>query len=481
MPPRLTARDFDQDLLILFDAYVHGNLDRRGFLDKAQKFAKAGVTAAGLLTALSPDFAAGQQVARDDPRLKVEWISYDSPAGTGKVRGYLVRPANAGATKLPAVLVIHENRGLNPHIEDIARRLALDGFMAFAPDALTPLGGYPGDEDKARDLFARLDQAKTREDFRAASLWLDARADSTGKLGAVGFCYGGGIVHWLSTQLPQLDAGVPFYGNTPEPAEAIKVRSPLLVQQAGVDERINAAWPAYEAALRAAGVKFIAYRYAGTQHGFNNDTTPRYDVPAAKLAWERTTAFFRRQLEATPVAAAARPIRLRGTITAVRPDAISVRLRNGELVDLALPATLVVNEVYPIELAQIQPGSFIGVGAMPQADGTQRAIAVTVFPEAARGNGEGHYPFDLQPQSTMTNATVADTIAAADGRRLQLRYKDGEKAILVPPGAPVVSFRPGDRGLLVTGASVSVTAQELDGRPAATRINAGRNGFPLPY
>ena len=480
MPPRLTARDFDQDLLILFDAYVHGSLDRRGFLDKAQKFARAGVTAAGLLTALSPDFAAGQQVAKNDPRLKIEWISYDSPAGTGKVRGYLARPASAGAAKLPAVLVIHENRGLNPHIEDVARRLALDGFMAFAPDALTPLGGYPGDEDRARELFARLDQARAREDFRAASLWLDARADSTGQLGAVGFCYGGGIVHWLSTQLPQLDAGVPFYGNTPEPSEAIKVKSPLLVQQAEVDDRINAAWPAYEAALKAAGVKFIAYRYPGTHHGFNNDTTPRYDVPAAKLAWERTTAFLRQQL-ATPVAAAARPIRLRGTITGVQPDRIDVRLRSGEMVALALPATLVVNEVYPIELAQIQPGSYIGVGAMPQADGSQRAIAVTVFPEPARGTGEVHYPFDLQPQSTMTNATVADTVAAVDGRRLQLRYKDGEKTIVVPPGAPVVTFRPGNRAMLVAGASVSLTAQEIDGLPSATRINAGRNGFALPY
>ncbi len=481
MPPRLTAADFDQDLLILFDAYVHGNLDRRGFLDKAQKFARAGVTAAGLLAALSPDFATGQQVARDDPRLKIERVTYDSPAGTGQVKGYLVRPGSAGAARLPAILVVHENRGLNPHIEDIARRLALDGFMAFAPDALTPLGGYPGDEEKAVALFAKLDQVKTREDFRAASLWLDARADSTGKLDAVGFCYGGGVVHWLSTQLAKLDAGVSFYGNTPEPAEAVRVKAPLLIQQAQVDERINASWPAYEAALKAAGVKYIAYRYPGTQHGFNNDTTPRYDAPQAKLAWERTVAFFRQQLQAVPVVAAARPIRLRGTITAVRPDALSVRLRSGEMVDLVLPATLVVNEVYPIELAQIQPGSFIGVGAMPQADGTQRAIAVTVFPESARGTGEGHYPFDLQPQSTMTNATVADTVAAPEGRRLQLRYKDGEKTIIVPPGSPVVTFRPGDRGLLVAGASVSLTAQEIDGRPTATRINAGRNGFALPY
>jgi carboxymethylenebutenolidase len=485
MPPRLTASDFDQDLLILFDAYVHGNLDRRGFLDKAQKFAKAGVTAAGLLAALSPDFAAGQQVAKDDPRLKIEWITYDSPAGTGKVKGYLVRPASAGGTKLPAIVVVHENRGLNPHIEDIARRLALDGFMAFAPDALTPLGGYPGDEDKARELFAKLDQAKAREDFRAASLWLDARADSTGKLGAVGFCYGGGIVHWLSTQLPQLDAGVPFYGNTPEPSEAVNVKAPLLVQQAEVDERINAAWPAYEAALKAAGVKFIAYRYPGTQHGFNNDTTPRYDAPAARLAWERTLAFFRQQLQAAPVAAAAPTVRLRGTIVRVpvsfTAPTMTVRTRGGELIELVLPGNAPVSEVYPIALADIKAGSFIGVGAMPQADGTQRAIAVTVFPESARGTGEGHQPFDLAPDSTMTNGTVADLAAAPEGRRLRLRYKDGEKTVVVPPDAPVVSFRPTDQSLLVPGASVSLTSRAINGKPTVVRVNVGRSGFQLPY
>jgi carboxymethylenebutenolidase len=199
---------------------------------------------------------------------------------------------------LPSVLVIHENRGLNPHIEDIARRLALDGFLAVAPDALTPLGGYPKDEDKARELFPKLDQAKTREDFIAATNYTRARPDSTGKIGAVGFCYGGGMVHWLATQLPDLQAAVPFYGNTPDPQEAAKVKAPLLVNLAGVDERLNAAWPAYEAALKAAGVKYTVFQYAGTQHGFNNDTTPRYDAAAARLAWERTIAFFRSQLMA---------------------------------------------------------------------------------------------------------------------------------------------------------------------------------------
>jgi carboxymethylenebutenolidase len=296
MPPRLTAQDFDQELLILFDAYVHGDVDRRGFLDRARRFAKAGVTAAGLLAALSPNFAAGQQVKPDDGRLKTERVDVPSPNGYGTIRGYLARPASAGSNRLPAVLVIHENRGLNPHIEDIARRLALDGFMAFAPDALTPLGGYPGDEDKARAAFATLDQAKTRNDFLAAAAWLRARNDGNGKMGAVGFCYGGGIVHWLATQLPDLNAAVPFYGNTPAPEEAAKVKAPLLVHLAGIDERINAAWPAYEAALKAAGVRHTMVQYAGTQHGFNNDTTPRYDAAAAKQAWDRTIAFFKANL-----------------------------------------------------------------------------------------------------------------------------------------------------------------------------------------
>lgn len=296
MTDRLTAQDFDPELLILFDAYVHGDIDRRGFLAGAQRFAKAGVTAAGLLAALSPDFARGQQVKPDDKRLKHEAVSVPSPQGHGQVKGYLVRPAAAGDKPLPAVLVVHENRGLNPHIEDIARRLALDGFMAFAPDALTTLGGYPGDEDKARELFAKLDQPKVREDFAAAADWLDHRPDTNGKLGVVGFCWGGGVAHWLATRRADLQAAVPFYGPPPAPADAAKVKAPLLVHQAGTDERINAAWPAYEAALKAAGVKFEVHQYPGTQHGFNNDTTPRYDAAAAKQAWERTMGFFKREL-----------------------------------------------------------------------------------------------------------------------------------------------------------------------------------------
>ncbi len=297
MPPRLTAQDFDQELLILFDAYVHGNLDRRGFLEKAKRFAKAGVTASGLLAALSPDFAAGQQVPTDDARLKTEFVTYSSPSGSGIVRGYLARPVNSGTARLATILVIHENRGLNPHIEDITRRLALDGFMAFAPDALTPLGGYPGNEEKAVAAFATLDRGKIQEDFVAAAQWLKARPDSSGRLGAVGFCFGGGIVHMLSIRVPDLAAGVPFYGTTPEPSEAAKVKAPLMIQQADVDERINASWPAYETALKAAGVAYTAYRYPGTQHGFNNDTTPRYDAAAARLAWERTVGFFKAHLQ----------------------------------------------------------------------------------------------------------------------------------------------------------------------------------------
>ena len=478
MPPRLTAKDFDQELLILFDAYVHGSLDRRGFLKRAQKFATAGVTAVGLLAALSPDFAAGQQVPKDDTRLKTEYTNYPSPAGTGNVTGYLARPVNAGATRLPTILVIHENRGLNPHIEDITRRLALDGFMAFAPDALTPLGGYPGNEEKAVAAFATLDRAKTLEDFVAAAQWLKARPDSTGELGAVGFCFGGGIVHTLSIRVPDLKAGVPFYGNTPDPADAAKVKAPLLIQQADVDERINASWPAYEAALKAAGVKYTVYRYPGTQHGFNNDTTPRYDAAAARLAWERTVSFFKTHLQ---TASASPVVRVRGKIDSISATRLGVLDRGGELIELALSANLVVNEVYPIALSDIKAGSFIGAGAIPQADGEQRAIAVTVFPESMRGTGEGHRPFDFMPQSTMTNATVAGVLAAPDGRKLQLRYKDGEKTIVVPPGTPVVTFKPADRGLLVPGASVSLSAQSIDGQPTALRISVGRNGFAVPY
>ena len=290
-----TANDFDQELLNLFDQYVHGSIDRRGFLERAAKFAVGGVTAAMLLDALSPKFAEAQQIAKDDKRIKTEYLEYPSPAGSGKQRGYLVRPASA-AGKLPAILVVHENRGLNPHIEDIARRLALDNFMAFAPDALTALGGYPGDEDKARELFPKLDQTKIREDFVAAVEYLKGRPDSTGKVGAVGFCYGGGIANMLATRVPDLAAAVPFYGGQPRVEDVPKIKAPLLIHYAENDERINAGWPAYEAALKANNVRYTAHFYPGTQHGFNNDTTPRFDAEAAKLAWQRTVEFFQANL-----------------------------------------------------------------------------------------------------------------------------------------------------------------------------------------
>jgi carboxymethylenebutenolidase len=293
---RKRANDYPQELLNLFDKYVHGAIDRRGFLIGAAKFAAGGMTAAMLLDELSPKFAEAQQVPPDDKRLAAETLAYDSPQGSGKMKGYLVRPANAKDKKLPGVLVIHENRGLNPHIEDIARRLALDNFMAFAPDALTPLGGYPGTEDKARELFQKLDQAKTREDFVTAANVLRTREDSTGKIGAVGFCYGGGIVNMLATRMPELRAGVPFYGNQPPAADVPKIQAPLLIHYAETDERINAGWPAYEKALKENKKEYEVFFYKGTQHGFNNDTTPRYDAEAAKVAWSRTVDYFKKKL-----------------------------------------------------------------------------------------------------------------------------------------------------------------------------------------
>ncbi len=292
---RKTANDFDPEVLKLFDGYVHGHINRREFLSGAAKYAVGGVTAVGLLEALSPRFAEAQQIKPDDLRIKARYVEYPSPNGYGKLRGYLVQPADAKG-KLPTVLVVHENRGLNPHIEDIARRLALDNFIAFAPDALFPLGGYPGNEDKAREIFPKLDQAKTREDFVAAAEVLKNLAGGNGKVGVVGFCYGGGIANFLATRLPDLAAAVPFYGAQPTAEEASKIRAPLQLHYAGADERINAGWPAYETALKAAAVRYQAYIYPGVQHGFNNDTTPRFDEAAAKLAWERTVGFFNTNL-----------------------------------------------------------------------------------------------------------------------------------------------------------------------------------------
>ncbi|MDB5801501.1 MAG: carboxymethylenebutenolidase [Rhodocyclales bacterium] len=288
---RLTAQDFPPEVMKLFDQYVHGGISRRDFMESSSKFAVAGMTGAGFLAALSPRFAEAQQVKPDDKRIKTSFVEIPSPQGYGKVRGYLAQPANATG-KLPVVLVVHENRGLNPHIEDIARRLALDNFIAFAPDALFPLGGYPGDEEKARDLFTKLDQGKTREDFIASANWLAKLPEGNGKLGAVGFCYGGGMVNTLATRLPDLAAAVPFYGPQPSAEESAKIKSSLQAHYAGNDERITSGWPKFEAVLKANGVKAEGFIYPKVEHGFNNDTTPRYDEAAAKLAWQRTIAFF---------------------------------------------------------------------------------------------------------------------------------------------------------------------------------------------
>jgi carboxymethylenebutenolidase len=296
---RKTAYDFTPEVLKLFDQYVHGQLSRRGFLQSAAKYT-AGVAGAELLLAeLSPNFAHAEQVAGNDPRIKAEYIEIASPQGYGTVRGYLVQPVtqtNQAKGKLPTVLVVHENRGLNPHIADIARRLALDNFIAFAPDALYPLGGYPGDEDKARELFPKLDQVKTRADFVAAAGALKALPQGNGKVGVVGFCYGGGVANYLATQIPDLAAAVPFYGAQPAEDDVPRIKAPLLLQYAGEDERINAGWPKYEAALKKAKVPYEAFIYPGVQHGFNNDTTPRYDAAAAKLAWGRTVDFFNKHV-----------------------------------------------------------------------------------------------------------------------------------------------------------------------------------------
>ncbi len=293
--PEKSAKDFHPDVLKLFDQYVHGAIDRRGFLSKAAVYSAGAVTAEGLLQALSPNFAMAQQVKPNDNRIQVSYVEYPSPNGYGKLRGYLVKPANAKG-KLPTVLVVHENRGLNPHIEDIARRLALDNFIAFAPDALFPLGGYPGDEDKARELFPKLDQTKTREDFLAAAAVLKNIEGGNGKLGVVGFCYGGSIANFLATKLPDLLAAVPFYGGGPNLDDVTKIKAQVLVHHAGKDERLLAAWPKYEEALKAAGIKYEGYVYPGVEHGFNNDTTPRFDAAAAQLAWSRTIDLFNKTL-----------------------------------------------------------------------------------------------------------------------------------------------------------------------------------------
>ncbi len=293
---RNKATDYPQELLNLFDRYVHGDIDRRGFLEGARKYAVGGVTATAIWESLRPNYAWAQQVPKDDSRIKTESVTVPSPEGNGNIRGYLVRPAKASG-KLPGVLVVHENRGLNPYIEDVARRLATERFIAFAPDGLTSVGGYPGDDEKGGQLFRQVDRDKMMADFVAAARWLKSRPDCTGKIGVVGFCFGGGVANTLAVRLgSDLSAAVPFYGGQPPAADVAKIKAPLLLHYAGLDTRVNAGWPAYEEALKANHVTYSAHIYEGANHGFHNDTTPRYDQAAAKLAWQRTLDFFNRYL-----------------------------------------------------------------------------------------------------------------------------------------------------------------------------------------
>ncbi len=293
---RKKASDFPQEVLNLFDKYVHGDIDRRGFLDGAQRYATGAVTAAAMLESLRPNYAWAQQVPKDDARIVTEQATVASPQGNGSIKGLFVKPAKL-AGKAPAVLVVHENRGLNPYIEDVARRLGTSGFLAFAPDGLSSVGGYPGDEDKGRQLFTQVDRQKMSEDFIAAARWLKARPDCTGKLGAVGFCFGGGVVNMLAVRLgADLNAGVSYYGSQPPAAETPKIQAPLMLQYAGLDKRVNDGWPAYEEALKANNKTYTMYMYENTNHGFHNDTTPRYDEAAAKLSWQRTLDFFNKHL-----------------------------------------------------------------------------------------------------------------------------------------------------------------------------------------
>ena len=293
---RRKASDYPPDVLKLFDGYVHGVINRREFLDRAAKYAVGGFTAAAMLESLSPNFALAQQVPKTDSRIHAEYLPYPSPEGSGTMRGYFARPATP-SRKLPGVVVIHENRGLNPYIEDVARRLAVENYVAFAPDALAPVGGYPGDEEKARQLFASLDQKKMMEDLHAAVPFLKSRAECNGSIGAVGFCFGGGVANGMAVRFPDLGAAAPFYGRQPSAADTAKIKAPLLIHYAGEDAGINAGWPAWEEALKKDKVRYTAYIYPGAQHGFHNDTTPRYDEAAAKLAWSRTLAFFNANLK----------------------------------------------------------------------------------------------------------------------------------------------------------------------------------------
>jgi len=293
------VQQLPKPLIDLYNVYIHGGMSRREFMEGIEKFAVGGLTVAAISGALMPNYALGEVVPKNDSRLKIETVTVPSPQGNTNIKGQFARPASAAATaKLPGILVVHENRGLNPHIEDIGRRLALEGFNTFAPDGLTSVGGYPGDDEKAAQLFSSLDAAKRTEDLLAAVPFLSSRAESTGDVGAVGFCFGGGIVNQMAVRFPELDAAVPFYGPQPSAADTAKIKAPLLIHYAGEDSRINAGWPAWEQALKQNRVRYRAYTYPGVQHGFHNDTTPRYDEATAKLAWSRTLAFFRETLNA---------------------------------------------------------------------------------------------------------------------------------------------------------------------------------------
>jgi carboxymethylenebutenolidase len=291
---RMKASDFPQELLDMFHLYVHGDIDRRQFLDGAGKFAVGGLTAAGIFEMLKPNYAWAQQIAKDDKRIVTSYETVQSPQGNGSIRGYLAKPAAAG--KYPAVLVVHENRGLNPYIEDVARRLATANFLAFAPDGLTSVGGYPGNDEEGGKLFSSVDRAKMTEDFVAAINWLKVRPESTGRFGVVGFCFGGAIANTLAVRLPDLGAAVPFYGGAPPAEDVGKIKAAVLVHHGELDQKLVAAWPAYEAALKQAGVRHQGFVYPQANHGFHNDTTPRYDEAAAKLAWQRTIDWFNKYL-----------------------------------------------------------------------------------------------------------------------------------------------------------------------------------------
>ena len=296
---RKTADQYPQELLNLFDVYVHGGMDRRAFLEAAQKFATGGLTAMAIWESLKPNYAWAQQVPKDDKRIKTETVTVPSPAGNTNIKGYLVTPLNhPRESKLPAVIVIHENGGLNPYIEDVARRLGTEGYLTFAPDGLTSVGGYPGDDEKGGTLFKTVDRDKMSADYIAAAKWLKTRPDASGKLGAVGFCFGGGIVNMLAVKLgSDLNAAVPFYGRQPTAEDVAKIKAPLLIQYGGLDTQVNAGWPAFEIALKANHVKYEEFIYENANHGFHNDTTPRYDATSAKLAWKRTLDFFAKNLK----------------------------------------------------------------------------------------------------------------------------------------------------------------------------------------